>query len=139
LVCDDFRREDNGKFILVGLYLPDMVVTQIPFTMPTLSFFLNLESDRPGNFGFRITIQHQDSGTILGQAMGMIPVLNPATPIIMPIKIGGVQFNSAGLYSFSMTIDGQNDPLIATWNVVLRVPGPPGGAPQAGQPPRLGM
>jgi hypothetical protein len=139
LVCDDFRREDNGKIILIGLYLPDMVVQQIPFPMPTLTFFLNLESDRPGNFGFRITIQHQESGTILGQAMGMIPVLNPAQPIIIPVKIGGIQFNSAGLYSFSMTIDGQNDPLIATWNVVLRVPGPPGVAPQAGQPPRLGM
>ena len=138
LVCDDFRREDNGKFILIGLYTPDMVVQQIPFPMPTLTFFLNLESDRPGNFGFRITIQHQESGTILGQAMGMIPVLNPAQPIIMPVKIGGIQFNSAGLYSFSMTIDGQNDPLVATWSVVLRVPGPPGGAPQGGQP-RLGM
>jgi hypothetical protein len=138
LICDDFRREDNGKFILIGLYTPDMVVQQIPFPMPTLTFFLNLESDRPGNFGFRITLQHQESGTILGQAMGMIPVLNPAVPIIMPVKIGGIQFNSVGLYSFSMTIDGQNDPLVATWNVVLRVPGPPGGAPQAGQP-RLGM
>jgi len=66
-------------------------------------------------------------------------VLNPAQPLIIPVKIVGIQFNSAGLYSFSMTIDGQNDPLVVTWNVVLRVPGPPGGAPQAGQLPRLGM
>jgi len=140
LICDDVRREDNGKLILIGLYLPDMVVQQIPFLMPTLSFFLNLESDRPGTFAFRITIQHQESGTILGQAMGMIPVANPAAPIIIPVKVGGVQFNSAGLYSFSMSVDGQPDPLVATWNVVLRVPGP-GGAAQAGQPqgPRLGM
>jgi hypothetical protein len=139
LICDDFRREDNGKLILIGLYLPDMVVQQIPFVMPTLTFFMNLESDRPGNFGFRITIQHQESGTILGQAMGMIPVINPAAPIICPVKVGGIQFNSAGLYSFSVVIDGQNDPLVATWNVILNIPGP--GGPQQGPfpGPRLGM
>jgi hypothetical protein len=139
LVCDDFRREDNGKMILIGLYLPDMVVAQIPFVMPTLTFFMNLESDRPGNFGFRIAIQHIDSGTILAQAMGMIPVLNPQIPIIVPVKVGGVQFNSAGLYSFSVTLDGQRDPLVVTWNVILNVPGA-GGAQVAPQgPPRLGM
>jgi hypothetical protein len=140
LVCDDFRREDNGKFILIGLYLPDMVVPQIPFGMPTLTFFMNLESDRPGNFGFRMQLQHVDSGAILAQAMGMIPVINPQLPIICPVKIGGVQFNSAGLYSFSVTIDGERDPIVATWNVILNVPGPGGvqPAPPLG-PQRLGI
>ena len=140
LVCDDFRREDNGKIILIGLYLPDMVVPQIPFGMPTLTFFMNLESDRPGNFPFRITVQHVESGTILAQAMGMMPVINPQSAIICPVKIGGIQFNSAGLYSLSMAIDGQPDPLVATWSVILNIPGP--GGSQAGQPqgpPRLGM
>jgi hypothetical protein len=137
IVCDDFRREDNGKFILIGIYTPDMVVPQIPFAMPTLTFFMVLDSDRPGTFGFRITVQHQESGAVLGQAMGMIPVANPQQPIVFPVKIGGVQFNSAGLYSFSVAIDGQRDPLVATWNVVLSVPG----ATQPGQPPTrpLGM
>ena len=140
LVCDDFRREDNGKWILIGLYTPDMVVPQIPFGMPTLTFFMNLESDRPGTFGFRITLQHVESGAILAQAMGMIPIANPQGPIICPVKIGGVQFNSAGLYSFSVAIDGQADPLVVTWNVILNVPGPGGANPgQPLGPPRLGQ
>jgi len=136
LVCDDFRREDNGKFIIIGLYTPDMVVPQIPFVMPTLTFFMNLESDRPGNFGFRIRIQHQDSGTFMGQGMGMIPVQNPQAPIIMPIKIGGVVFNAIGLYGVSLEIDEQREPIVTTFNVQL---GAVGGAPQPGMPPRLGM
>jgi hypothetical protein len=126
LVCDDFRREDNGKFIIIGLYTPDMSVPQIPFVMPTLTFFMNLESDRPGNFGFRLRIQHQDSGAVVVEGMGMIPVGNPQQPIIIPVKVGGVQFNNPGLYSFSLTLDGQNDPIVATFNVQLGTPGAPG-------------
>jgi hypothetical protein len=135
LVCDDFRREDNGKFIIIGLYTPDMLVPQIPFAMPTLTFFMNLESERPGNFTFRIKIQHQDTGNILGQGMGMIPVLNPQQPIIMPVKIGGIIFNAPGLYGISLEIDGQQDPIVTTFNLQL---GAIAGAPQPGMP-RLGM
>jgi hypothetical protein len=134
LVCDDFRREDNGKFIIIGLYTPDMTVPQIPFVMPTLTFFMNLESDRPGNFTFRVRIQHQDTGTILGQGMGMIPVNAPNQPIIMPVKVGGVVFNAAGLYGISLEIDGQQDPIVTTFNLQL---GAVAGAPQQGMP-RLG-
>ena len=125
LLCDDFRREDNGKFIIIGLYPGgDMRVVQIPFAMPTLTFFMNLESDRPGNFGFRLKIQHQEAGTVLGQGMGMIPVNDPRQPIIMPVKIGGVVFNVQGLYGFSLEIDGNKDPIIQTFEVQLGAPLP---------------
>jgi hypothetical protein len=124
LMSDDVRREDSGKFIIVGLYTPDMVVQQIPFLMPTLTFLLNLESDRPGNFGFRTKIEHQETGTVLPQtqAMGMIAIANPQQPGIVAVKFGGVIFNVQGLYSFSLDIDGQpNNPIVSTFNVQLVV------------------
>ena len=119
LICDDVRREDNGKLIVLGMYLPDMSVTQIPFPMPTLTFLLNLESDRPGNFPFQFRLQHQETGTLLAQGMGAIPVVNPQQPIVMPVKMGGLVFNSLGLYGFSLQIDGQPDPIAATFSVQL--------------------
>jgi hypothetical protein len=119
IVCDDVRREDNGKLLFLGVYTPDMAVPQIPFAMPTLTFLLNLEAERPGNFGFRMRVQHQDSGAILAEGMGMIPVGNPQQPVIIPVKLGGVVFNAQGLYSFSMEIDGNTSPIVATFNVLL--------------------
>jgi hypothetical protein len=118
LVCDDVRREDNGKLIILGLYLPDMCVSQIPFPIPILTFLMNLESDRPGNFPFQFKLQHQESGTMLAQGMGVIPVVIPQQPIIVPVKMNGLVFNSVGLYGFSMQIDGQ-EPIATTFGVQL--------------------
>jgi hypothetical protein len=119
IVCDDVRREDNGKLIILGMYLPDMTVQQIPFPMPTLTFLVNAESDRPGNYPFQFKVEHQESGTVLAQGMGIIPVANPQLPILIPVKLAGIVFRAPGLYSFSMTIDGQRDPIAATFNVQL--------------------
>jgi hypothetical protein len=38
LLCDIVRREDNGKLVIVGLYTPDILVREVPFTLPVLSF-----------------------------------------------------------------------------------------------------
>jgi hypothetical protein len=125
LMSDDIRREDSGKFLVIGMYTPDMVVPQIPFVMPTLAFFASLESDRPGNFTFRTRVQHQETGNVLPAtvAMGTLAVTNPQLPVIMPFKFGGVSFNAQGLYSFSLEIDNQ-DPIVSTFNVQLVVPQP---------------
>jgi hypothetical protein len=122
LVCDDVRREDNGKIIILGLYLPDMAVPQIPFITPSLTFFCNLESDRPGNFSMRVRLRHEDTGRNIAEALAMLPVVDPMQPIVCPIKFGNVQINSAGLYSFSIEIENQ-PPIATTFNVQLMVPG----------------
>jgi hypothetical protein len=124
LMCDDVRREDNGKFLILGLYTPDMVVQQIPFAMPTLTFFLNLESDRPGNFGFRTKIEHQDTGNVLPQttAMGAFGIVDPQQAFPVPIKFAGVVFNAPGLYTFSMEMNDQREPIVLPFNVQLVIP-----------------
>lgn len=134
LVCDDVRREDNGKIIILGLYLPDMAVPQLPTILPTLTFFCNLDSDRPGNFRMGVRLRHEDGGRNIAEAVAMLPVVDPTQPIICPIKFGNVQINSAGLYSFSLEIDGQQ-PIATTFNVQLVVPGaqPIQGGPQSGR------
>lgn len=106
-----------------------MNVPQLPFPMPTLTFFMNLESDRPGNFSFRMKLQHQESGAIIAQGMGVMPVMIPKAPIIFPAKFGLFQFNAQGLYSFSVEFDGEREPIATTFNVQLV---PPNALPQAG-------
>ncbi|MDD5558081.1 hypothetical protein [Candidatus Methylomirabilis sp.] len=38
LLCDTVRREDSGKLIIVGVYMPDIGVPAVPMTLPMLSF-----------------------------------------------------------------------------------------------------
>jgi hypothetical protein len=33
LICDDVRREENGKEILIGVYSGDIIVTRFPAAM----------------------------------------------------------------------------------------------------------
>jgi len=39
ILCDEVRREDNGKLLILGMYLGAILVPRIPFSMPSLSFF----------------------------------------------------------------------------------------------------
>ncbi len=133
LVCDDFRQEVNGKFIVIGLYTPDMVVQQIPFLMPTLTFFMCLESDRPGNFTFRFKLEHLETGRPVAEAMGAMQFVAPGIATC-PVKMGNVQLSGQGAYQFSLIVDGQKDPIMASFSVILQVPGQTQGQPPAGYP-----
>jgi hypothetical protein len=136
LVCDEVRREDNGKFIILGLYTPDLLVPQIPFVTPAITFFLCLESDRPGRFRFNVKLEHLETGGSLAEAMGQLEFGVPGMAIA-PVRFGNLQFAAGGSYIFSVNIDGQTDPITTQFNVVLNIPGVSPGA--AGAPPRLGM
>lgn len=131
LACDQVRREDNGKFIIIGLYTPDMAVQQIPFAMPTLAFFMCLESDRPGNFQFRMRLDHLESGRVLAEGMGGVQFNLPGLGFF-PVQLGGLQFPGAGAYTLSLTFEGQREPITHQFNVLLNVPGAPG---TPGMPP----
>jgi hypothetical protein len=45
IVCDDIRREDNGKEIIIGVYSGSIVVPQFPATL-LLSLWVGLEAPR---------------------------------------------------------------------------------------------
>ena len=38
-LCDEIRREDNGKFLFIGVYTGHVLVPRLPFDLPTLTFF----------------------------------------------------------------------------------------------------
>ncbi|AMN46398.1 hypothetical protein ACG33_04620 [Steroidobacter denitrificans] len=62
LVCDDIRREDNGKAILIGVYVGDILVSAFPVNL-RLSFWLQgraRKNARPGIAKFKIEVADQD-------------------------------------------------------------------------------
>src|SRR5271157_1783073 len=102
LMCDEIRIENNGKIILLGLYMPDMTVPQLPFMIPSLTFFIVLESDRPGNIQVRFAIQLLDSGQNLAEGMGAAVFPKPGLGV-MPIQLRNFPIQTAGNYVFSLT------------------------------------
>ncbi len=129
IMCDDFRREDNGKLILLGMYMDTINVPALPFPLPTLTFFCVLNCDRPGNFRFSFKLKHEEGGNQpLVEGMGQAPVIDPRQPMVMPVKMVGIQINAPGLYTFSLEFDGQA-PIVSTFTVQLVIPGTAQGGP----------
>jgi len=124
LLCDEVRREDNGKLIVLGLYTPDVSVPQIPFVMPSLTFFACLDSDVAGNFQFTLRLEHLETGIQggrpLAEGMGAMQFRNPGTAFV-PVRFGNVQFVAAGPYVFSLNLTGQ-DPITFEFQVRLNTP-----------------
>lgn len=106
LLCDDIRREDNGKFIILGLYTPDVVVPSVPFGLPALCFFTVLETDTPGPWEFNFTLKQSD--TILAGGSGKINVIGRGM-VTIPLRLGPLLLPSAGAYSFTLNIAGTGE------------------------------
>src|SRR6266487_6946441 len=47
VICDDVRREQNGKDLLIGVYSGDILVQAFPFTLP-LSMWMEYAPPKPG-------------------------------------------------------------------------------------------
>jgi len=130
LMCDDVRREDNGKFLLIGLYTPGIVTAQIPVVLPTLTFFCELECSRPGTFRLTFRLRHEEGNQTLVEGMAPVNVADPTQPVIMPVKMGPIQINSPGGYTFSLEFESQ-PPIVHSFPVQLNPLGlGTGGPPQ---------
>jgi hypothetical protein len=122
IICDDVRKEDNGKLLIVGMYMGIIAVPQLPFVMPSLTFFQVLNSDRPGHWAMALKLRHLETGRNLVEAHGGMVCQQPGLAV-MPVKFGAVQFQAVGPYHFIVEIEGQaNDPILTEFSVVLNVP-----------------
>jgi len=59
IVCDDIRREDNGKAILTGVYLGNMIVPGLPALLSKLSFYFTISGASPGQATLRLYSPHR--------------------------------------------------------------------------------
>lgn len=130
LICDEVRREDNGKFMIIGLYTPNVAVPQIPFVLPSLTFFNYLQADTAGEWDIRFRLTHLETGRNLAQGGGRIGARTPS-PLVLPLRLGNVQLQAVGPYTFSLEVDSLAEPIVQTFDVILRIPQPPQGGEAA--------
>lgn len=132
IVCDEVRQEVNGKFIIIGVYQGTITIPQIPFTLPSLTFFQSLESDRPGMWQVRMKLQHLESGKNIFEGMGAVNFQRPG-PGVSALRFPNVPLLAVGPYNFVQEFEDQKDPIVTAFDVILVVPQQsqqmPGGLP----------
>lgn len=122
IMCDEVRREDNGKLIIIGMYTPNMGVPQIPYKVRALTFFVAVESDTPDEYTFRIKLSHLESGKVIVTGNGEIQFQKPGKST-MNISLPSFQFQAVGSYTFSVElIEPGENLLIHQFLVELRLP-----------------
>lgn len=62
-VCDEIRREDSGKFILIGVYGENIIVPRFPLDM-TLAFFMSIIPHKEGEISCQWKITHDKFGDL---------------------------------------------------------------------------
>ena len=91
IICDEVRKEDNGKHLLLGVYPRDVLVNDIP-TIISLVLWMQLYMDRNGQFDIELQIRKDKSIISRYEAtMSVKDHLLPQTFTLpqAPIKIDG--------------------------------------------------
>lgn len=113
IICDDVRKEDNGKHLIIGVYPNNMLVPKFPATLaPSLWIQLYLDEENETAIEFRIV---QDDGKVLGCGSGVLPVslAQPATTILPPSLI---EIQKKCVLSFQIREKGKR------WKTLKKVP-----------------
>jgi hypothetical protein len=137
IICDDVRREDNGKLIVLGMYMGTITVPMLPFVFPTLTVLSLFHGEKPESWSWRLSIQNlENNSQVIAEARGFATVPAPG-PGIMPVKFTGLPITQAGAYQIVLEREGDREPLAFTpINIVLTPQVVPGQVPGQSQFPR---
>jgi len=122
LVCDDARREMNGKSILIGVYNDVIVLPQFPFiVVPKLVFYMvvNPLGNKFSTVEFRMT---DSAGNKVFEISGGLSPYDPSESMPIVIQAVGLTFASAGTYTMELALDGTK---VAAGDITARLPKSP--------------
>lgn len=116
IFCDEIRREDNGKLILLGVYLDDLLVPKFPALLPGLSIAVVLSGpseERPKSIGVRV---YRDEELLLE-----IPASNEKNTVFVPKPPGALPPVPGVGQIFKARVFLRTPPLLLEKPCVLRV------------------
>jgi hypothetical protein len=127
-VCDEVRREDNGKLILIGVYSSNIVVRELPAAL-VLSLVMNLKAQVPVDVAmeFRVTL----NGEKIRRGKGHVKLPPSGAHWIILPHIVLDKLQSEGVLAFDVQMETQE------WKNVCSLPlalAEPSGATAPQQP-----
>jgi hypothetical protein len=105
-LCDDVRREDNGKFIFIGVYGENIVTQQLPNTMAlSLVLWVEAREKLSGLASFRISLNGQqinagsgavvfEEGKTVSAFQGTIIAITHTGELKIEFRFGGEEWET---------------------------------------------
>jgi hypothetical protein len=104
LICDDVRREDNGKFILIGLFEAIGAVS-FPFVYPGLRV-VNRWCNGEGNFSQKIRLMSPGNEILSETADSPVGLPGTQANVTSVSYLGNLRFTQPGRYWIEVLLDG---------------------------------
>jgi hypothetical protein len=113
IVCDEVRREDNGKLLLIGVYSSSIIVQQLPAVL-VLSLVLGVDNDKPAEAAmeFRVLLNEIQ----LRRGKGVLNVRSAGQNLIAIQSIPLEKIESEGLLDFQLRLRDRD------WETVCSLP-----------------
>lgn len=93
-LCDDSRREDNGKMIFIGMYSQSIIARALPLMAPfCLALWMQAEHDEQGHLEFRILFGDEQEEIASGRgniAVGAGETVTGIKPIPINVEREGL-------------------------------------------------
>ena len=106
--CDDIRREDSGKHILVGVYGSNIILNSFPSTFFMSVWFKMLRPPK-GDHKFLFTITGTGKEPSKSTAEGAFFVEDASQPLILTFVGMPIEFHTSGEVKASVTIDDDKE------------------------------
>jgi len=103
ITCEDIRTEDNGKFILIGVFQENIVVPTIPFTLG-LAWWLQFYCNREGTISFEFEARRNSHAVATATFDGN--VLDHTKPVTTAIPRVPIKIESEGIISLHIREKG---------------------------------
>src|SRR3954452_10030963 len=78
LICDDIRKEDNGKFILIGIYSAEILTETFPANL-RIYFWPIMTAGEAGQYEFDIRIMGPNEAQLV-QGSATVIFMRPGMP-----------------------------------------------------------
>lgn len=119
IICDEVRKEDNGKRIIIGVYTNSILVPEFPFTLPTLTFFTFAATSDKGIFPFEASLELPQQDKPSFKALGKMQV-REIGDTQYTLRFHNVTLEGPGTCRLRVRIGQQDEIVAAEIPVLLR-------------------
>lgn len=113
IVCDEVRREDNGKLLLIGVYSSSIIVQQLPAAL-VLALVIRVDNEKPTEIPMEFRILHND--TPLRKGKGVLNLRLGGQNVMAIPSIPLEKIEAEGRMSFQLRLRGRD------WEEVCSLP-----------------
>jgi len=114
IICDEIRREDTGKLIIIGAYADSINVPRLPFDM-TLAFWISIVPKIEGEISCQWRLTHDKAGD-LSVSEGTVKLGNVGNESPLVLRRVPVQLPKEGILSFQVR-EGEG-----RWRTLKKIP-----------------